>query len=239
MTDLSLRSRPVTASTSIRDYTDGRNSTEATTSGTDSGKNVEDGDMEESVSDNSSGDGRRQKSLLLFLQGQSNDNSQEQQQTQNNAVLKGKNKNKSASGKANGNTRPVANGKGQKLSRANMEKHDRQWALFISHNGPNAENDQPIENERQGRKERTNSSEETSDSQDNHSKSSVGRRRRKKPKKKRRVSLPGVSSSLCRSFPLPGPAQIESYLKAYDSVDLNTRSNSPQNSSSADNISME
>lgn len=178
--------------------------------------------MEGSVSDNSSGDGR-QKNLLLSLLLQ---------------LRKGKSKkNGKLVSEANARPQAVANGKGQKLSRANMKKHDRQWALLISHNGREADADKQIE-QREGRKERTNSSEETSDSLDNQSKSSAAKSRRKK-KKKRRVSLPGVSSSLCRSFPLPGPAQIESYLKAYDSVDLNTRSNSPQNSSSADNMSLE
>lgn len=216
ITDLSLRSRPVTASTSIRDYADGRNSAEATTSGTDSGKNNDDGDMEGSVSDNSSGDGR-QKNLLLSL-----------------LIELRKNRSKS-NGKNEANAQLVANG--QKLSRANMKKHDRQWALLYSNNGRDGDTEKPID-ARDGRKERTNSSEETSDSLDNQTKSSGSKSRRKK-KKKRRVSLPGVSSSLCRSFPLPGPAQIEDYLKAYDSVDLNTRSNSPQNSSSADNMSLE
>lgn len=240
LTDLSLRSRPVTASTSVRDYTtDGRNSAEATTSGTDSGRNNDDGDvemdgeLEGSVSDdNSSGDSGAMAKPLTKANGSSNSGSSSRGST-SNASTNGEANGTSASDK----TRAVANGRGQKLSRANMKKHDRQWALIILLNGHEATTDKPGD-ARSRRNERNASLEETSDSLDNPQKSSNGKKSRRKKKKKRRVSLPVVSSSLCRSFPLPGPDQIESYLKAYDSVDLNTRSNSPQNSSSPDNMSL-
>lgn len=197
----------MTASTSVRDDTERRNSVEATTSGTDSGRYNEDGEVDMgSVSDNSTGDGRMRRL-------------------------------KSKEVDAAGATVVVANGKGQKLSRANMKKHDRQWASFISH----ASHDSTNQEQKSGNHTHpkpTNSLEDTLDSIENPQKGNK-KSSRKKKKKKRKLLLPGVSSSLCRSFPLPGPAQIESYLKEYDSVNLNTRSNSPNNSSSPDNLSFE
>lgn len=172
--------------------------------------------MEGSVSDNSSGDSGKTKLLKKVSKREAHKSSKGEGESDANALAQ-----------------VEANGRGQKLSRANMKKHDRQWALFISLSGQNPSGEQ--NGDGRAPNERNGSLEETLDSFDNAQKPKKSRRSRKK---KRRVSLPVVLSSLCRSFPLPGPAQIESYLKAYDSVDLNTRSNSPQNSSSPDNMSV-
>lgn len=178
--------------------------------------------MEGSVSDNSSGDSGKTKLRKKAPKREGH------KMTLGAAGAQG-----DGEADANDLAQVVASGRGQKLSRANMKKHDRQWALLISLNGHGPSGDQ--NGSGRAPNERNGSLEETLDSFENPLKPKKSRRGRKK---KRRVSLPVVLSSLCRSFPLPGPAQIESYLKAYDSVDLNTRSNSPQNSSSPDNMSV-
>ncbi|OBA23496.1 hypothetical protein METBIDRAFT_29948 [Metschnikowia bicuspidata var. bicuspidata NRRL YB-4993] len=107
------------------------------------------------------------------------------------------------------------NGAGEQLSWANMKEHDRQWAE-LSHNH---EHVVPVDGPVDGPAKL--SLEDRADSL------SDGYRRRRKRR------LPTVSSSLDRSFPLPNPQQIEMYSQQYDSVDLDTRSTSPQNSSSS------
>lgn len=71
---------------------------------------------------------------------------------------------------------------------------------------------------------------------DSISKSSLSKKKGSSKKNKRRLLLPGVLSSLDRSFPLSGPDQIKQYLRAYDRVELRTWSSNPQKASSTDDV---
>lgn len=111
------------------------------------------------------------------------------------------------------------NSSAPKLSRANMEEHDRQWAEI------------PVGSDRMHLDLPQQSLDEKSEHVAQTATSSTKRKKTRKSKKRIRA-LPNVSLSLDRLFPLPSPRQIELYLQAYDNVELDTRSTSPQTNSS-------
>lgn len=214
LTDFSLHSRPFsTSASSSFGFLDGRNLAKATVSCTESRHSNNDGKLDGSLSDSYSRDDIKQH---VVGEHPFKDNLVNDMTELTKLPLS------------------AADGRRRKLSRANMKKRNHEWALFISLNESIGADSFDNGNMNGGGTEsigETQSVEEISEML-----GAANKKSRKKQKKKRLFSLPMVTSSLGRSLPLPSPGQIEDYLKAYDSVDLNTRSNSPQNSSSPDNM---
>lgn len=109
----------------------------------------------------------------------------------------------------------------EKLSMANMKKHDRELALM-----------QPP------RRVYGLNNLGTGFPQSLATADSLEKKKMLKTKKAK-LMLPRITSSLDRSFPLPNPHQIEIYFHKDEKVGLETRPSSAQNSSSPDTMNPE
>lgn len=198
-TDLSLKSKSQTASTSLGASLDEKSSL-GLSSGNETGK-LDDGSGSGSDDSSSKGDNKRKATTA--------------------GDHKSFNESKSPTPISNLNPPHLKYLPVQKLSTANMKKHDLELAQM--NNSPTSESAQFTDIGAAAAAEQGSSNTNTN--------SSGTKKRRRKRSKRAKLKLPVISSSLDRNFPLPNPKQIELYSQGSDSVHLDPRPYSGKESS--------
>lgn len=200
-TDLSLKSKSQTASTSVGASLDEKSSS-GISSSTDSGsgKNTDDGSGSDDSSGLSKGSFKHKPSAIPEQDMKDSEDSKSPTpvETSHPPHLK---------------YLPV-----QKLSTANMKKHDLELAQMS-----------PLE--REGSKFTNIGAAAAAAELSSNTESSESKRRKRSRNKRKRLKLPEISSGLDRKFPLPNPRQIELYTRGEDSVHLDPRPYSGKDSS--------